>query len=53
VAGPHPCAVRLRTSGGRPNRPCYARAELEPVSQSRPIKLPPGSSGDMTVTLFY
>ena len=26
---------------------------LEPVSQSRPIKLAAGSNGDMTVTLFY
>ena len=45
--------VQQIASRGTPAPMLLVAGNLEPVSQSRPIKLPAGSNGDMTVTLFY
>src|SRR5438093_890911 len=45
--------VQEVASRGTPAPMVLVAGNLEPVSQSRPIKLAPGSNGDMTVTLFY
>jgi len=44
--------VRHVASRGTPAPMVLVGSDLEPM-QSRPIKLAAGSSGDMTVTLFY
>jgi len=45
--------VRQVASRGTPAPMVLVGSDLEPMPQSRPIKLAAGSSGDMTVTLFY
>ena len=40
-------------SRGTPTPMLLVAGNLEPVSQSRPIKLAAGANGDMTVTLSY
>src|SRR2546426_11353810 len=45
--------VRHVASRGTPAPMVLVGSDLEPMPQSRPIKLAAGSSGDMTVTLFY
>ena len=45
--------VQQIASRGTPAPMVLVAGNLEPVSQSRPIKLAAGSNGDMTVTLFY
>src|SRR3989442_482837 len=45
--------VRHVASRGTPPPMVLVGSDLEPMPQSRPIKLAAGSNGDMTVTLFY
>ena len=45
--------VQQVASRGTPAPMVLVAGNLEPVSQSRPIKLAAGSNGDMTATLFH